>query len=635
MTRLSNANRMASFLEEIKYHNTVSNQLRVGTEEMVLKNITEIDFTSSPVRIKKSELQRSLYDSCNIIAFAESILQHASVVLEDDIVLGLLNSKGTLISSANKRKIGLCCSESTALVRNSSELTQLLITGHALQINSGSNSQSGGVAILDKDGTVQYHLIARNDTGPLTTNAWNVLYLVAQLIQQQYYTLQMLEENTNSFMRAIQNPVLLLDNNVKVLNANESCLILLNIGASDLSTELYNISLLSNNHHIKSISTILNLNDQISIQSGSTNISCDIRNRQLIDTPYGKRLVLLIDNTANTSSIISQWPTAEELTGTRSAFDEIIGHSPIIQSIKSLAKQVAKSSCTILIEGDTGTGKELLAEAIHKESERQGRFVAINCGGIPSELLQSELFGYEEGAFTGAKKGGKLGQFETADGGTLFLDEIGEMPIEMQVSLLRFLQNKTVTRIGGEIPKKIDVRIIAATNRNLKNEVEKGHFREDLFYRLNVMNFQLPALRDRRDDIPLIASYLLNKLCNQYDVPVMTISTRARNDLMNYDWLGNIRELANVIERAFLLRKGEELVFGDILKAGQVNNEILDRSETLNEAEKQVIEQYLQMNHGKVSLTADALHITRQTLSRKIKKLNINRNAFLSETSVN
>lgn len=607
---------------DIKIHKTIPKRLIAETAEDLLKNVKEIDFDTSPVRLKNHDLNRSIYECGNVIPFAQLILDDVTRILGDEIIVGLVNKEGSLVCSGNQSKLGLCCHDTISYINN--EYNEFMTKGNAVQVNLGQGAQSGGVAILDNDGFIRYYLIARNDAGPLTIYIWNILYLVAQLIQQQYYTLQLLEENTSSFMDLITDPALVLNDKVKVIYANESCLRLLDVDNSNLGDELYNISFIADYRHLKNIRSVLT-SKSITVKTRKRLITCVIKNQQLIDTAYGKRLAIVIDQAQSTCSL---WRPEYDLCACTSSFNNIIGEALSIQRIKSLAQQIAKTQSTILLEGDTGTGKELLAEAIHIESERKGKFIAVNCGGIPSELMQSELFGYEEGAFTGAKKGGKLGQIELADEGTLFLDEIGEMPIEMQVSLLRFLQNKTITRIGGEVTKTVDVRVIAATNRNLKNEVDSGNFREDLYYRLNVIHFRLPALKDRKEDIPLIANYLLGKLCKQYDIPLMQINMSDRNYLLNYDFPGNIRELANVIERAFLLKQGEKLFWGNTVQE-VIESNIQDRSETLDNTEKQLIEQYLRIYKGQVSLTADALNITRMTLYRKMKKLNINRDDFL------
>lgn len=231
--------------------------------------------------------------------------------------------------------------------------------------------------------------------------------------------------------------------------------------------------------------------------------------------------------------------------------DDIKGNSNIILTLKKRIKSIAKSNSTVLITGESGTGKELFAQAIHNESKHSsGPFVAVNCAGIPETLLESELFGYEEGAFTGARKGGKPGKFELANGGTLFLDEIGDMPLHLQAKLLRVLQERTVERIGSLSPIPLDVRIIAATNKNLEDEVENKKIREDLYYRLNVIPIQIPPLRERIEDIELLAMFFLNKFAQTLGKNISGFSPLALELLKSYPWPGNIRELENVIEYA-------------------------------------------------------------------------------------
>ena len=229
-------------------------------------------------------------------------------------------------------------------------------------------------------------------------------------------------------------------------------------------------------------------------------------------------------------------------------FDDIIGQEPHFLQKLNEAKLAAATDSNVLIMGESGTGKEMLAQAIHNASKRRNKpFIAINCGGIPRDLLGSELFGYVEGAFTGAKKGGSAGKFELADGGTLFLDEIGEMSLEMQVLLLRVIQEKEVTRIGGHKVIPVDVRIIAATNKNLREEVQKGSFREDLFFRLNVMPITLPPLRERKEDIPLLARHFIGKLCQKLNKPFPEIRPDFMEALMQYDWPGIFQEAMKLV----------------------------------------------------------------------------------------
>lgn len=232
-------------------------------------------------------------------------------------------------------------------------------------------------------------------------------------------------------------------------------------------------------------------------------------------------------------------------------FDHLIGQHPAFIEAKRLAERVSVSKSAVLLIGESGTGKELFAHAIHDTSQRSKRpFVRVNCASIPDHLLESELFGYEEGAFTGAKRGGKKGKFELAHRGTILLDEIGDMPLAMQTKILRVLQEKEIERVGGQAPIPIDVRIIAATHRDLEMMVQEGSFRQDLYYRLNVMKIEIPALRDRKSDIPLLAKMLLKKLESKFYKQGITLSAEVQTRLLAHYWPGNIRELENVLERA-------------------------------------------------------------------------------------
>jgi DNA-binding NtrC family response regulator len=242
----------------------------------------------------------------------------------------------------------------------------------------------------------------------------------------------------------------------------------------------------------------------------------------------------------------------------RFTFANILGKSPKMQEIFSIVQRIAKTSSTVLISGESGTGKELIARAIHYNSGRRGKFVSINCGALPENLLESELFGHERGAFTGAIRE-KRGLFSEADRGTIFLDEIGETTTSMQIKLLRVLQDRIVRRVGSNVETQVDVRVIAATNRDLAESIQRGTFREDLFYRINVIPIALPALRQRRDDIPLLAEHFIAKFCNNLGVAQKRISSDAMRALEKYHWPGNVRELENVIERMIALETSEVL----------------------------------------------------------------------------
>ncbi len=301
-------------------------------------------------------------------------------------------------------------------------------------------------------------------------------------------------------------------------------------------------------------------------------------------------------------------------------FDDLVGSSPTWRNIVKLGTKAARVNSTILLTGESGTGKEMFAQAIHSASNRKGPLVPINCGAIPRELLQSELFGYIEGSFTGAKKGGSLGKFEMADSGTLFLDEIGEMPMEMQVSLLRFLQDKKVIRVGAAKSKDVDVRIIAATNIDLEEAVSENRFRDDLYYRLNVIKIELPPLRDRKEDIPGLVNSIIQDLSQEVYQDISHLENETLEVLMTYNWPGNVRELRNVIEHAVVFAEGNPIT-PECLPFRLLDFKEADQPKDLKGHELEIIKKFLDQNNGNISETARALGITRSTLYRKLNHI--------------
>jgi two-component system response regulator AtoC len=309
-------------------------------------------------------------------------------------------------------------------------------------------------------------------------------------------------------------------------------------------------------------------------------------------------------------------------------FAGIVGKSEPMRQIFEVIGTLAQADCTVLLRGESGTGKELVARAIHYSSQRAGNpFVPVNCAAIPESLLESELFGYDKGAFTGATTR-KLGKFELASGGTIFLDEIADMSLAMQAKMLRVIQERTFERLGGTRPIKVDTRIIAATNKVLEELMRKEAFREDLYYRLNVVSIYLPALRERKKDIPLLVSHFLRKYNGVDDKNARRISSQALKLLMDYDWPGNVRELENVIERAVVLGEGDMFLPGDLsLKVEEkplisgVTSSSIDVS--LAEAEKRLIKDTLKLAHWNQTKAAKTLGIHRNTLRRKIRRLKI------------
>lgn len=316
--------------------------------------------------------------------------------------------------------------------------------------------------------------------------------------------------------------------------------------------------------------------------------------------------------------------------GTTYSLENIIGSSPRMTELKNLVGRVAKSNSTVLVRGESGTGKEVFAHALHNASDRAHKpFVKVNCAALPENLLESELFGYQEGAFTGARKGGKVGKFELANGGSIFLDEIGDMPLNMQVKLLRVLQEREIERLGDNRPVKIDVRVIAATNRNLEEMVQQGLFRKDLFYRLNVVVLDIPPLRRRLEDIPLLTEFLLKKLAQRLGCPDKILDSSALQCLLSHDWPGNIRELENVLERTL------NMVEEDVITAKHLpfylcgndppaeSEKIRPLKEAVEQLEKAMLLRALENAQGDCLEAAQALQISKSTFYKKLSDYGI------------
>jgi formate hydrogenlyase transcriptional activator len=317
-------------------------------------------------------------------------------------------------------------------------------------------------------------------------------------------------------------------------------------------------------------------------------------------------------------------------------FEEIVGSSAALRTVLEQVAKVALADSTVLILGDTGTGKELIARAIHKRSKRATRaFICVNCAAIPPSLIASELFGHEKGAFTGALQR-RLGRFELADGGTIFLDEIGELPAETQIALLRVLQEREIERVGASHPIAVDVRILAATNRDPAAAVASGAFRQDLFYRLNVFPIQMPSLRQRADDIPLLVEYFVERYGKNAGKKFRHLDKRTLNSFKAYDWPGNIRELQNVIERAVILCENDTFSVDETWlkrESAPLRGPTLPFVGALHSQEKEMIVIALAESHGKIAGPAGAaakLGIPRQTLESKIKRLSIDVHRFRS-----
>lgn len=353
-------------------------------------------------------------------------------------------------------------------------------------------------------------------------------------------------------------------------------------------------------------------------------VSCDKDISELI------RMAELLNKTQSNLQVLES--EVSSLNESRFAFSQIVSNNNKFNEIIEFSRNISKSTINVLITGESGTGKEVFARAIHIESGRKGYFVPINCSAIPSELMESELFGYKGGAFTGSSREGRVGKFELANNGTIFLDEIGDMPINMQPKILRVIEDGIITRVGSENSTKIDVRIIAATNKDLTKLMYEGLFRKDLYYRLNSVLIELPPLRERREDIPLLVNKFIRDFCISYGTNILEIPSDVMDILINHPWEGNIRELKNLIERIVILSKHNKFDISylpsDILKTQHMNSTLqvknnIDLSETVGNKEKELILKALKISNYNKRKAAEILNIPRSTLYFKMSKYNI------------
>ncbi len=335
-----------------------------------------------------------------------------------------------------------------------------------------------------------------------------------------------------------------------------------------------------------------------------------------------ERLLNTIQNLTKDLSLKKEISTLKKEVQKKYSFRQtILGESPAIKNVYELVDKALETNITVIISGETGTGKELVAKAIHYNSKRKEKpFVAVNVPAIPSELIESELFGHEKGSFTGASFR-RIGRFEEADGGTLFLDEIGEMEQNLQTKLLRVLQEKEIVRVGSNKPIKTDCRIITATNKNLKEEVRKGKFREDLYYRLLGLPIELPPLRERASDILILSRHFMESFCKENDIPLKRLTSEAQKKLMNYSFPGNVRELKSLVELAVTLAVKEEIEAGDFaIDPDESLSSITGTDMTMHEYEMKILQATLRKNNNDINLTARKLDIGVSTIYRLLKQ---------------
>lgn len=422
--------------------------------------------------------------------------------------------------------------------------------------------------------------------------------------------------------------MIVLDENLKIKRVNDGALEILNISLEDI----LNMNITDT---LKNVSFDKVLNQDYNAYN---NVECDfyVKNNRVkciinaVPMRVNEKFVGVVITFRETQSVHK---LVSKVVGYKASynFEDIITENQKMKDMIEFAKKASKSDCNILIEGESGTGKELISQSIHNYSDRSsGPFVAINCASIPRELVESELFGYEKGAFTGASKEGHPGKFEIADGGTIFLDEIGELPLDIQTKLLRVLDNSKITRVGGTYEKQLDVRVIGATNRNLKDEIKKKNFRQDLYYRLSVMNIKTIPLNDRKEDIEVLTKYFVKILNVKNGQPDKKVTRQYIKKLKEHNWSGNVRELRNVVERGYYL--GDMNSDLEHYAEKEYSNDSIgiyeNKKENVNVVpmemvEKEAIENALKKYDGNMVKVSEVLNIGRSTLYRKIKKYNI------------
>lgn len=493
-----------------------------------------------------------------------------------------------------------------------------------------------GCPIHNSDGKVIGTVDISGELENVHLHTLGMAVITARSIEMQLTLLKTSEqvELKNRYQRAIINSIseglLVVNSKNRISTVNDILSSMLGSNANlligqDIAT------LLPDKDILQAVYKRTEFNDFITkIGSDTESLSCTMTARR-IPLPNGNSDILLLVKEMVRAKKLAQRLQADEA---RLRFDDIVGTDMKLRSAIEIAATAAETTANVLILGESGTGKDVFAQAIHNgSSRRNGPYVAVNCGAIPRELIASTLFGYEEGAFTGAKRGGSIGKFELADGGTIFLDEIGEIPLDIQSVLLRVLETKRFSRVGGKSSIKVDIHVIAATNRDLLHEVQMRHFRQDLYFRLDVLSIHLPPLRERRGDIMPLVEHFLAQMSSRYLKAVTSFSPEAEQMLVNYSWPGNIRELQNIVERAVILTKSSEITVSLLSQLMTVleftspatteyENELTVPSRG-NQAERDELLKLLNSCRWNLSEAAKRLGVARSTLYRRIDHYNL------------
>lgn len=606
------------------------------------------------VRLGKEELDKRYKEFTPLLDTAKPFMDSLYKIVKDtDFIIRLTDRDGYVLEHIGEEKIvnmytslGLCDGYNIREeIIGTNALGIALITGEPIQVLGGEHYiqehhklTSSACPIKDKNGqmlgvlsiTGNYELVHPHTLGMVVAAAEAIEKEIK--LEERNRELKLINERFYQITESISEGIIRIDSAGSIVSINRFARKLLSFKENDIIGKDFKYMLSSDNRAeiIRGISNCRKYEEEeIYFKTRTGRKKTCIANVTPIKSINSKGLegaVITLREVKMVHSLVNKIVGANA----KFTFNDILGNSDSIRQAIKMASISANTNTTILLQGESGTGKEMFAQAIHNESDRRDYpFVFLNCGAIPRELVSSELFGYIEGAFTGAKRGGHPGKFELADGGTIFLDEIGDMPLDAQVSLLRVLEDRKVVRVGGHDVIPIDVRVIAATNKDLCEEVELGNFRRDLFYRINVMTINTPSLRERKEDVRIFIDYFFDKFSRSIGKNVKGVGQSFYKGMMNYNWPGNVRELQNVIQTVVnVVENNSVLTYKNIpsyVKPKELSNHINSKVQllTLDEIEKSAISKTIQELNGNIAAAAKILGIGRSTMYRKMKKYNI------------
>lgn len=606
------------------------------------------------VRLGKDELDKKYKEFTPLLNTAKPFMDSLYKIVKDtDFIIRLTDRDGYVLEHIGEEKIvsmysslGLCDGYNIREeINGTNALGIALITGEPIQVLGGEHYiqqyhklTSSACPIKDKNGQIlgvlsitgNYELVHPHTLGMVVAAAEAIEKEIK--LEERNRELKLINERFYQITESIFEGIIRIDSTGSIVSINRFARKLLSFKEEDIIGKDFKYILSSDNRAeiIKGISTCRKYEEEeIYFKTRTGRKKTCIANVTPIKSINGKELdgaVITLREVKMVHSLVNKIVGANA----KFTFNDILGNSDSIRQAIKMASISANTNTTILLQGESGTGKEMFAQAIHNESDRRDYpFVFLNCGAIPRELVSSELFGYIEGAFTGAKRGGHPGKFELADGGTIFLDEIGDMPLDAQVSLLRVLEDRKIVRVGGHDVISIDVRVIAATNKDLSEEVELGNFRKDLFYRINVMTINTPSLRERKEDIRIFIDYFLDKFSKSIGKNLKGVGQSFYKGMVNYNWPGNVRELQNVIQTVVNVAENNSVLTYKNIPSYIRPKELSEDSNskrpllTLDEIEKSAISKTIQELNGNIAAAAKVLGIGRSTMYRKMKKYNI------------